>query len=164
MSHIFFWTQGARGKRAYQKFVKMMDILAYQSLWMEGKRIDTIKLKNGLVLELLDHSRRIAGDRWLIYFEALIEVEVKPEYFQGQNALSIPFEEIRTAVGEKVIFRHEKIRNFVPETEKDDVFKELKERFLSTSLGYLSSPMFPSRLILRKYQNARQQGLVVKGH
>ena len=56
-----------------------------------------------------------------------------------------------------------KDRNFFDEKEKDKVFKYLKEQFLNTNLGYLSSPGFPCKLILRKYKEARsRQDLLLK--
>lgn len=122
---------------------------------MEGKLIDKIGLANSLTLELYDRSRHVAGDRWLVSFVARIEVEVKPEYFEGQHPPGVPFDDIRAAVGGKAIYRHEKARNFIGETEKNEVFKGLKERFLAASLGYLSSADFPRKLILMQYQQAR---------
>ena len=51
---------------------------------MEKKLVDEIKLKNGLTLLLYDRSKLLAGDRWLIALEAYMEVEVKPEYLEGE--------------------------------------------------------------------------------
>lgn len=124
---------------------------------MEGKLIDKIKLENGLTLEVYDRSRRVTGDRWLVSFEARIDVEVKSEYFESMHTQGLAFEDIRTAVGERVSYRNEKTRNFIADTEKDEVFRGLKERFLGASLGYLSSPDFPRKLILRQYKEAKGQ-------
>ncbi len=124
---------------------------------MQEKLIDKIKLGNGLTLEVYDRSRLVAGDRWLVSFVACIDIEVKPEYFESMDTQGLAFEDIRAAVGEKVSYRNEKTRNFIAEPEKDEVFRGLKERFLDASLGYLSSPDFPRKLILREYQEAKGQ-------
>jgi hypothetical protein len=124
---------------------------------MEGKLIDKIKLENGLTLEVYDRSRRVTGNRWLVSFVARIDVEVRPEYFESAQTQGLAFENIRAAVGEKVTYCHEKTRNFIADTEKDKVFRGLKERFLAASLGYLSNPDFPRKLILRQYQEANGQ-------
>jgi hypothetical protein len=87
---------------------------------MQEKLIDSIKLENDLILELYDSSRRVAGDRWLVSLVARLEVRVKPEYFQEEDAPHLPFEAIRAAVGEKATYRHEKTRNFIVETEKEN--------------------------------------------
>ncbi|UCG80069.1 MAG: hypothetical protein JSV60_08875 [Desulfobacterales bacterium] len=121
---------------------------------MEGKLIDKVKLENGLVLQLYDRSRRVAEGRWLVSLEAHIDIGVKPEYFEGQGSESPSFEVIRETLGEKVTYDYEKTRNFIAETEKDEVLKGLKERFLNTTLTYFSSPNFPRSIILSRYGQA----------
>lgn len=118
-----------------------------------------MKLENGLTLEIYDRSKPVAGDRWQVSFVARIEVAVKPEYFEGEDAPDVPFEAIRAAVGEKATYHYEKTRNFIAKTEKDEVLKGMKETFFDTNLGYLSSPDFPHKLILRKYQQAQMSSL-----
>ena len=124
---------------------------------MEEKPIHKITLDNGLTLELYDHSRPVAGDRWQVSFVARLEVELKREYFEGPGTPDVSFEEIRKAVGDYAHYHHEKTRNFIAETEKDEVFEGLKERFLDANLVYLSSPDFPLKLILRQYQKRLRQ-------
>jgi len=124
---------------------------------VESRLIENMHLENGLALEMFDKSRPIAGDRWLVSFEARIEVEVRREYFRNQHKADVSFEDIRAAVGERVLYCYETVRNFIGKTEKDDIFKELKKRFLNTNIGYLSGPDFPPRLILRKYKEALYQ-------
>jgi len=122
---------------------------------MQQRLIDKIKLENGLTLELYDRSKHAAGDLWLVSFLACMEVGVEREYFEDQDSSNLSFDAIRKAVGDKVTYRYEKTRNFIKETEKDEVLKGLKERFLSATLGYLSSPEFALKLILKKYQDAK---------
>jgi len=115
--------------------------------------IDTIKLENGLILKLYDSSRRVARDRWLVCFVALVDIQVKPEYFESEEPPDISFDDIRSVVGQKVTYRHEKTRNFVAETEREEVFKGLKKRYLKTALTYLSSANFPRKAILSRHQD-----------
>ena len=103
---------------------------------------------------MFDLSRHVAGGRWLVSFEVRIEVEVKPEYFATNNRSAVPFENIRALLGEKATYRYKKERHFMDDKEKEKVLNGLKDRFLETSLGYLSSPEFPLKLILRRYQDA----------
>lgn len=118
-----------------------------------GEFIERIPLDNGLNLELYNHSRPVAGDRWLVSLEARIEIEVKPEYFT-RPIEDVSFEVVKAILGEKVTYRYEKRRNFIAETEKEAILNGLKARFLDTTFGYLSSPGFPRRFIQRKYQEA----------
>ena len=124
---------------------------------MEEKLLDIVSLKNGLTLEFYDASKPVAGDRWLVSMVARVEVEVKPEYLMALDATDALLNDIRAVVGDNTAYRHEKVRHFIAETEKDEVLEGLKQRFLDANLKYLSSPDFPRKLILKKYQEA--QGL-----
>lgn len=124
---------------------------------MEGTLIQRVKLDNGLTLEMFDLSRHVAGGRWLVSFEARIEVKVRPEYFVEDSRTHVDLEGIQALLGEIVTYRHTKGRNFIAESEKDTFLKVLKERFLDATLCYLSSPEFPRRLIIRRYQQALSQ-------
>ena len=129
---------------------------------MEGKLIEKIRLENGLTLEMFDYSRHVAGDRWLVTFEARVEVKVKLEYFADDSKTSISLDDVRALLGEKATYRYTKERNFIAETEIEAVLKDLKERFLETNLGYVSSPEFPRKFVHRKYKEAYSQMLLLK--
>jgi hypothetical protein len=129
---------------------------------MQEEPIDEMRLDNGLTLYLYDRSRPVAGDRWLVSFVARIDVEVRPEYFKNKGAEGLDFDEIKSALGDRVTYHHEKKRNFIAEVEKDRVFKSLKDRFLGASLGYLSSFEFPRKLVLMRYQEALGQRVAWK--
>jgi hypothetical protein len=75
---------------------------------MEGKLIGEIMLENGLTLEMFDHSRHVAGDIWLVSFEARVEVKVKPEYFVGDSKTGISLEDVRALLGEKATYQYTK--------------------------------------------------------
>ncbi|MES0349555.1 MAG: hypothetical protein ABUK19_02445 [Desulfobacteria bacterium] len=122
---------------------------------MEERLIDKMELKNGLTLECYDHSRPVAGDRWLVSFEARIDVPVNAECLESPDSENPSFDAIRKAVGERVTYSYEKSRHFIEETEKDKVFKGLKERFLETTLTYFSSAEFPRNIILSRYQEVQ---------
>ncbi|MBU2549570.1 MAG: hypothetical protein KKB20_14225 [Proteobacteria bacterium] len=118
---------------------------------MDEHPMDTIRLDNGLTLELHDRSRNLAGDRWLVTFQARIEIEVKPDWFAGRPDSGPSYEDIRAALGDRTVYTYEKTRNFIDKGQRVEVFEALKTRFLENSLSYLSSPDFPRRLLLRKY-------------
>jgi hypothetical protein len=122
---------------------------------MQEKLIDQIMLENGLILEIYDRSRQVAGDRWLVSFEARMDIAVTPEYFKGQGSENPSLDAIREAVGEQVTYHYEKSRLFIEEKQKDEVFKGIKERFLETTLSYFSSANFPRNIILSRYQQAQ---------
>jgi hypothetical protein len=72
----------------------------------------------------------------------------------GQRMPPITTDKLKAVLGDKVVYRYEKQRNFIAENEKDSILNGLKERFLNTTLSYLSSPEFPGRLIVKRYQEA----------
>ncbi len=117
---------------------------------MENELNDKIALGNGLILELLDRSRKIAGDRWLVSFAARVEINVNPEYLAGDDLSEDQINGIKALAGEKACYNFENQKNFVADIEKDAILKEFREGFLDTNLEYLSSPAFPKKLILSK--------------
>ncbi|MBW2108763.1 MAG: hypothetical protein JRI36_08875 [Deltaproteobacteria bacterium] len=122
---------------------------------MEEKLVDKIRLENGLTLELYDRSRRVAGDRWLVYFVARVQVPVRKAYLESMLDSRMTFESVRRAVGDSTAYVREKKSNFVDEKEKDEEFRRLKESFLKTSLGYLSNPDFAGKLIMKTFQESQ---------
>ena len=123
---------------------------------MDGKLIENMTLENGLTLEIHDRSRRVTGDRWLVSFEARIDIPVVSEYVEDPGLEGLSFDIIRKAVGAKVTYRYEKSRNFISEKEKDHIFNGLKERFIETTLPYFSGASFPGKVILSKYQESQR--------
>ena len=117
---------------------------------LENELTDTIELENGLTLEIRDCSKQIAGDRWFVSFAARVEIEVRPELFEGDEISEDQIKGIQALAGEKASYRYENQRNFIDDTEKEKVSRKLKEDFLNTNLKYLSSPNFPKKLILSK--------------
>lgn len=114
------------------------------------------RLENGLTLELYDKSRPVAGDRWMVTFEACVDVEVKTEYSEDMAA-GVSLEQIRSALGGRVTYSHEKTSIFVAETDKDAIFDRLKKDFLETNVDYLSTKSFGAKFVMKKYHEA--QGL-----
>jgi len=117
---------------------------------LENESNDKIELSNGLTLELLDRSRKIAGDRWVVSFAARVEIDVNPGSLVGDEFSEDQLKGIQALAGEKACYNYETQRNFVADTKKDEILNELRERFLDTNLEYLSSPVFPKKLILSK--------------
>lgn len=114
----------------------------HQPRW-PGQLVESITLENGLVLEIWDYSRRLAGDRWLVGMLAQIVVEAPREAFSREEFYEVFLEEEEG----RVYYRHRKERTFVDEREREAIFEQLKRRFLEAALGYLSHPSFRERLI-----------------
>ena len=118
---------------------------------MAEKLIETITLPNGLILELWDNSRPMAGDRWLIALLAKVEVPVLPEYFSTLNNSEQAYRDLLAAYSDPLVFTQEKTRHFVDENNIDDVLTELCQRFKDNLLSYLGNPRFASLYVMKKY-------------
>lgn len=125
---------------------------------MDEKLIKTVALKNGLELEVLDGSRKIAGDRWQVVLTFRIDIPVKDFSAADCRQVGVDAAEILASVGEKVSFEQKRERNFVAADRKDDVLKDLYDTFADSSLAYVSNPDFPKRCILRQHrENLRRK-------
>ena len=114
------------------------------------KLIKTVDLKNGLQLELLDTSRKIAGDRWQVILTIRINIPVRLLSKDDNDQAELNVEEIMSSLGESVCFEQKRERNFIDVNQKDEVLKKLVDSFIHSSIDYVSNPDFPKRYILRQ--------------
>lgn len=117
---------------------------------METKQIENIALTNGLTLEILDHSRKIAADRWAIKLTARIQIEVSDRWFSPEKSLPIPLDQLQDKLGKKIEHTYNEQRTFVDNNEKQAVFNQMVER-LKSKLPYYGHPDFAARCILKTY-------------
>jgi hypothetical protein len=126
---------------------------------MNEKLIKTIVLGNGLILEIYDQSRKVAGDRWLVKIVSKIDIPI--DYLirnaRGRSQLDLNIDELRKFFNACVRFEQKKERNFISEEEKDIVFNDLLTSYLKSTQAYLSHPDFPTRYATREYLKKKQQ-------
>ncbi|MBU4068363.1 MAG: hypothetical protein KKH84_09075 [Proteobacteria bacterium] len=125
---------------------------------MKEVLIKTIDLENGLELKLLDASRKLAGDRWLVSLIARIEIPTGDSLLKEDGSSSLNVDEVRKVLGEKLLFEQKRERIYIDEKEKDEVLKEIQDSFLSTSLSYLSRSDFPQKYILKRFNEKIKKG------
>jgi hypothetical protein len=122
---------------------------------MSEKMFETITLDNDLDLEIWDLSRVIAGDRWLVSFEARINVPIKIEHLETlpdkEKILAI----LKDTFGREISYRYNQENFFVDKSKKRDVFRENLERLKQSVLQYLSHPDFARKLVLSKYRELK---------
>jgi hypothetical protein len=118
---------------------------------MFARLIEKIPLENGLVLELWDQSRRMAGDRWLVGLLAKMEIPVLPEYFSSLEGGEQAYHAVVTTYGNPLIFTQEKTRHFVDEGETEETLAEICLRLKDHLVSYLGNPKFAPRYVLKKY-------------
>ena len=118
---------------------------------MEEVLIKTIDLENGLELKLYDASRKLAGDRWLVSLIARMEIPTNELLLKKDGSPLLNIDEVRKALGEKLLFEQKREKIFIDEKEKDEVLKEIQDFFLSSSLSYFSHSDFPQKYVLKKF-------------
>jgi hypothetical protein len=125
---------------------------------MNEKLINTIQLRNRMRLDIFDGSRKLAGDRWLIQLIARMTVPVSEAIFHNSDHSEESIREIRNALGENVLFEQKRERIFIDKSEKDNIFKELYDSFMASTLEYLSHDEFPQKYLLKKFREKVEKG------
>ena len=125
---------------------------------MEEKLIKNIDLENGLELKLYDASRKLAGDRWLVSLIARMEIPTNELLLKKDGSPLLNIDEVRKALGEKLLFEQKREKIFIDEKEKDEVLKEIQDFFLSSSLSYFSHSDFPQKYVLKKFNEKIKKG------
>ena len=123
---------------------------------MTTKELTTLNLKNGLVLQCIDQSRQIAVDRWYICVSVEVAIPVEKKWFDSHPLDEGMFKRIKSALGEEVVFRQKKERNFVSEGQKEEVLKSICDGAVEMGKSYLGSQNFASKFILKEFDKRRQ--------
>ena len=112
-------------------------------------------LPNGLVLELYDRSRSMAGDRWQVVLEVRLAIAV--------NAAALPTDlkdqapEVMEALGPEITFIQQDIRHFIDSREVPAVLQEMQDRVQEELVGYLGHPDFAGRYIRKKFAEQQEK-------
>ncbi len=124
----------------------------HKPLW-EGEMVEKIELENGLILEIWNYSRKLAGDRWLVGFLAQISIIPSEKDFSNSEY----YNKFLKRTDGKVYYRYRKERHFVPEDAVSNIFFNIKENFLKAALPYLSHPDFKERLLKHEVKQFEKQ-------
>jgi len=119
--------------------------------------IRTIRLDNGLMLEIHDDSRHVAADRWLIKLVARIDIPVERLAADAGSITPDDINAIKASCGNYIRYEQNLERNFIDAKQKNAVFQELMTAYLNGTQGYLSHAHFPQRCALREYRRRQQQ-------
>ena len=112
-------------------------------------------LPNGLVLELYDRSRPMAGDRWQVVLEARLAIALSAVPLPADLQERAP--EIMEALGPEIIFVHQDIRHFIDFREVPAILQEMQDRVLEELAGYLGHPNFAGRYIRKKFAEHQER-------
>ena len=113
--------------------------------------VKIIALENGLELKIMDASRKISADAFMVKMKACVDIDVTPELFTRDLPPDLTFDEIFRVLGKTVTYEYEVERNFIMDYEKDGVFETLVGTFLDNSGRYVGTPVFAEKFALKKY-------------
>jgi len=119
---------------------------------MEPQPIETIRLKNGLNLEIRDLSRKIAGDRWQVELQARITIPVEARWFGPNSPAPADIASLCAVLGQTTRFEYRDTRNFIDEREKEPLFDSMRATVKQNALKYYEHPDFPARYLIRQYK------------
>lgn len=115
-------------------------------------------LQNGLTLELYDHSRLMAGDRWQVVLEVRLAIPLTAGHLPPEMRGRLP--EVIQALGPEVIFSQQDRRHFIDAREAPALLLKMQERLLQGIEGYVGHPSFAPGFLLKKFTEWRAgQGL-----
>jgi hypothetical protein len=120
-----------------------------------GRLILRWALDNGLALELWDHSRLIAGDRWMVSLETRIVIPIKAETLPPD--LKPQADQVIETLGREVVFSQRDERNFIAATAVPDLLGDMQERILQLAPGYFGHVDFAARYIRKTYAGRQSQ-------
>jgi len=130
---------------------------------MENKLVKTIGLKNNLWLKIYDHSKKMAGDRWLVSMIAQVDIPVSSVTESLHNLQHDPDsdkDEILKLLGSTVTFEQKRERFFIDESKKESVFNEVCDHFVKSTINYLSHPDFPKKFVIMKLKEKKKKDLL----
>jgi hypothetical protein len=124
---------------------------------MKTRPLLSCELKNGLTLLCIDQSKKIAVDRWYICVFVQISIPVEKKWFFNHRIDEETFQNISGALGESIIFKQKKERNFVSEALKEPIIKEICDSASEMGIKYFSRDDFPARYILKVFADQQRQ-------
>ncbi|MFO7886047.1 MAG: hypothetical protein R6U68_14620 [Desulfobacteraceae bacterium] len=120
---------------------------------MEENAIRQQRLENGEFLEIFDLSRRISDDAFIVRMKAEINIQIKGDMFLREELNGISIQDIIDKLGPTVAYVYEAERNFIMEQDREAVFQSLVDTFFDNIVPYLSKPVFPKKMILKKFSD-----------
>jgi hypothetical protein len=119
-----------------------------------GRLIHQEVLPNALRLEIWDHSRPVAGDRWYTRLETRIIIPVRQEL---PPELKPQADEIVAGLGEELAFSHQEERNFIAAAALPGVLQDMQDRMLQLAPGYYGHKDFAAKFIRKTYAAYQEQ-------
>jgi hypothetical protein len=119
---------------------------------MEEKMIHQLEFDNGLTLQLIERSKKMALDRYFVSLIARMTIPVEGKWFGQSAQAEHQAQNIASALGQSLVFEKKLDRNFVDEEEKERIVFDFCHSIKSNLARYYSHPDFPKKFILKQYE------------
>ncbi|MBU3951311.1 MAG: hypothetical protein KJ658_04175 [Proteobacteria bacterium] len=112
---------------------------------MEETIFKTMELDNNQTLVILDKSRKIAEDAYVVTMGVRMAIRVHRDLFAENTVSDAQFDDIRKVLGDEFFYEYKSERNMIMSPEKDQVFEGLVATFIKNMVPYISKPIFPEK-------------------
>jgi hypothetical protein len=127
-----------------------------------GQLLKSVPLENGLTVFFHSVSKKLPGARCQLQLFITIPLDIKEGYFEGHESDGTAIEAFRKAESEGLCFRQEKVRNFIAESEAENVLGTMCDEFLRVNRTYLLKADFEKKSVLRKYMEWKESEAIRK--
>ena len=119
---------------------------------MNDKIFKTVELENNQTLEIIDESRKIGADAYVVIMGARIKIQIQRDLFAARETSDTKIADILEILGDEIIYEYKSERNMIMAKEKDQVFESQVTTFEKNMVSYISKPIFPEKMILKEYR------------
>ncbi|RLB99211.1 MAG: hypothetical protein DRH76_00465 [Deltaproteobacteria bacterium] len=113
-------------------------------------------LDDGIRLEVIDASRPLVGDRWLVAAVFRLVIPVDAVLPAGGSADPAP-EQVRGLIGDPVVFEKRLERTFIDADQREAILQDMVRRYLDGVRAYISRPAFARNYVLKQYAEALER-------
>ncbi|HIJ78827.1 MAG: hypothetical protein OEY01_07125 [Desulfobulbaceae bacterium] len=123
------------------------------------------QFENGMRFAVYNHSKKMAGDRWLVKVVCRGEIPVRDDFFAAISESDAELvSAVRLKIGDLLDFEIPKERFFIDEAEMAEVLQGMVAQVNQNMVTYLENPEFPQRLFNKRYAEIRQACVVELGY
>lgn len=120
--------------------------------------IEEKTLSNDALLTIIDESKKLAADRWLVKLRCLVTIpwsEWMDQYLGSEDG---PYEEVMASLG-PIEYAIVKERNFIDKGEKDNVLAVMQAMIHENIGSYIDHPDFTQKVfskLLREWRESKK--------
>ena len=119
--------------------------------------VRVINLKNDIQISFYDLSKKIAADRWLVRICCIATLKFQDKMLKELSADLEIINAFKDRYANGLNLEVIKERNFIDESEKDDILKQLFSQIDENSLEYMGGPIFPMKLLKSKFKEFNKE-------